>query len=243
MSVVVLPLHSCFNVGVVVVAFAWLLLLPVLLAAASDPLPATSTGSRTGKQAATEDALEPELDSLRQLGSAFAGANIEDVIQGLLLLHRGGCSDQAGEPSQLRWHGELESFKLHIGCTSSQGPGNVVQRERPGLCVDPLCQNALVVVGVAVSLFTYCRRRCAAAALLLVDNGDTGNCEEEGREEKQARDVGLQYLAQDGLWVATLASREEKAQSLLLGQNSERHSSLSCCHALLVAALTGSSEC
>ena len=86
--------------------------------------------------------------------------------------------------------------------------------------------------------------------LLLVDNGDTGN-EEEGREEKQARDVGLQYLAQDGLWVATLASREEKAQSLLLGQNSERHSSLSCCHALLVphtvavvvAALTGSSEC
>ena len=87
----------------------------------------------------------------------------------------------------------------------------------------------------------------AAAAvqppLLLVDNGDTGNCEEEGREEKQARDVGLQYLAQDGLWVATLASREEKAQSLLLGQNSERHSSLSCCHALLVAALTGSSEC
>ena len=70
--------------------------------------------------------------------------------------------------------------------------------------------------------------------LLLVDNGDTGNCEEEGREEKQARDVGLQYLAQDGLWVATLASREEKAQSLLLGQNSERHSSLSCCHALLV---------
>ena len=98
MSVVVLPLHSCFNVGVVVVAFAWLLLLPVLLAAASDPLPATSTGSRTGKQAATEDALEPELDSLRQLGSAFAGANIEDVIQGLLLLHRGkgSCSDQAG---------------------------------------------------------------------------------------------------------------------------------------------------
>ena len=124
MSVVVLPLHSCFNVGVVVVAFAWLLLLPVL-AAASDPLPATSTGSRTGKQAATEDALEPELDSLRQLGSAFAGANIEDVIQGLLLLHRGGCSDQAGEPSQLRWHGELESFKLHIGCTSGEGPGNV----------------------------------------------------------------------------------------------------------------------
>ena len=71
----------------------------MLAAAASDPLPATSTGSRTGKQAAfAEDALEPELDSLRQLGSAFAGANIEDVIQGLLLLHRGkgGCSDQAG---------------------------------------------------------------------------------------------------------------------------------------------------
>ena len=100
---VVLPepeLHSCFNV--VVVAFAWWLR---LAAAASDPLPATSTGfSRTGKQAAAvaaafaEDALEPELDSLRQLGSAFAGANIEDVIQGLLLLHRGkgGCSDQAG---------------------------------------------------------------------------------------------------------------------------------------------------
>ena len=126
MSVVVLPLHSCFNV--VVVAFAWLLGLPSVLAAASDPLPATSTGNRTGKQAApAEDALEPELDSLRQLGSAFAGANIEDVIQGLMLLHRGGSSDQAGEPSQLRWHGELESFKLHIGCTSGEGPGNVVQ--------------------------------------------------------------------------------------------------------------------
>ena len=103
MSVVVLPLHSCFNVGVVVVAFPWLLLLLLLpaLAAASDPLPATSTGNRTGKQAAAasaeaaEDALEPELDSLRQLGSAFAGANIEDVIQGLMLLHRGGSSDQA----------------------------------------------------------------------------------------------------------------------------------------------------
>ena len=154
-SVVVLPLHSCFNVGVVVVAFPWLLLLLLpALATASDPLPATSTGNRTGKQAAAasaeaaEDALEPELDSLRQLGSAFAGANIEDVIQGLMLLHRGGSSDQAGEPSQLRWHGELESFKLHIGCTSGEGPGNVVQWERPGLCVDPLCQNALVVVGV-----------------------------------------------------------------------------------------------
>lgn len=129
MSVVVLPLHSCFNVGVVVVAFPWLLLLLLpALATASDPLPATSTGNRTGKQAApAEDALEPELDSLRQLGSAFAGANIEDVIQGLMLLHRGGSSDQAGEPSQLRWHGELESFKLHIGCTSGEGPGNVVQ--------------------------------------------------------------------------------------------------------------------
>ena len=138
MSVVVLllpELHSCFNV--VVVAFAWWLWL-ALAAVASDPLPVavTSTGSRgTGKQAAAvaaawvaEDALEPELDSLRQLGSAFAGANIEDVIQGLMLLHRGGSSDQAGEPSQLlRWHGELESFKLHIGCTSGEGPGNVVQ--------------------------------------------------------------------------------------------------------------------